>query len=173
MSRLRPHSLVLAVAGAGAAGTVLVAAIPALQFAYRAAGLRLVLETVAGLVALLAAYLVLGRFRRTGRLDELLLTCALAVLSVSTLTQAVQQATVGNRTVSLSTVGGNMAGAVLLAAAALAPAEPRPDHAGRLIGPVDLVQQGLDCVQATLTESSSKDERIEQIERTLRGLRAY
>ena len=37
----------------------------------------------------------------------------------------------------------------------------------------DLVQKGFVRVQATLTESSSKDERIELIERTLRGLRSY
>lgn len=37
----------------------------------------------------------------------------------------------------------------------------------------DLVLQGLVKVQATLTESSSTDERIELIERTLRGLRSY
>ena len=37
----------------------------------------------------------------------------------------------------------------------------------------DLVEQGLVRVQATLTDNSSKDERIELIERTLRGLRAY
>jgi hypothetical protein len=37
----------------------------------------------------------------------------------------------------------------------------------------DLVEQGLIQVQATITERSSKDERIELIERTLRGLRTY
>ena len=37
----------------------------------------------------------------------------------------------------------------------------------------DLVEQGIVHVQATITESSSKDERIELIERTLRGLRTY
>ena len=37
----------------------------------------------------------------------------------------------------------------------------------------DLVEQDLVRVQATITESSSKDERIELIERTLRGLRNY
>ena len=37
----------------------------------------------------------------------------------------------------------------------------------------DLVQQGLVRVQTTITESSSRDERIELIERTLRGLRSY
>ena len=37
----------------------------------------------------------------------------------------------------------------------------------------DLVEQGFVQVQATITERSSTDERIELIERTLRGLRAY
>jgi hypothetical protein len=37
----------------------------------------------------------------------------------------------------------------------------------------DLVEQGLVQVQATITDRSSKDERIELIERTLRGLRTY
>ena len=37
----------------------------------------------------------------------------------------------------------------------------------------DLVEQGLVQVQATITDSSSIDERIELIERTLRGLRTY
>lgn len=37
----------------------------------------------------------------------------------------------------------------------------------------DLVQQGLVRVQATITESSSRDERIALIERTLSGLRTY
>jgi hypothetical protein len=37
----------------------------------------------------------------------------------------------------------------------------------------DLVEQGLVRVQATLTDDSSRDERISLIERTLRGLRTY
>jgi hypothetical protein len=37
----------------------------------------------------------------------------------------------------------------------------------------DLVEQGFVEVQATITDRSSKDERIELIERTLRGLRTY
>jgi hypothetical protein len=36
----------------------------------------------------------------------------------------------------------------------------------------DLVQQGYVLVQATLTESSTDDERFDLLERTLRGLRA-
>ena len=37
----------------------------------------------------------------------------------------------------------------------------------------DLIEQGLVQLQATITERSTKDERIELIERTLRGLRTY
>lgn len=37
----------------------------------------------------------------------------------------------------------------------------------------DLVEHGYIRVQATITDDSSKDERIELIERTLRGLRSY
>jgi hypothetical protein len=37
----------------------------------------------------------------------------------------------------------------------------------------DLVEQGYVGVQATLNDSSSRDERLDLIERTLRGLRAF
>jgi hypothetical protein len=37
----------------------------------------------------------------------------------------------------------------------------------------DLIEQGLVEVQTTITDHSTKDERIELIERTLRGLRTY
>jgi hypothetical protein len=37
----------------------------------------------------------------------------------------------------------------------------------------DLIEQGFVQVQATITDGSSQDERIELIERTLRGLRTY
>lgn len=37
----------------------------------------------------------------------------------------------------------------------------------------DLIEQGLVRIQATITDSTSTDERLELIERTLRGLRNY
>jgi len=37
----------------------------------------------------------------------------------------------------------------------------------------DLVQQGFIRVQSTITENTTRDERIDLIERTLRGLRSY
>ena len=37
----------------------------------------------------------------------------------------------------------------------------------------DLIEQGLVRIQATITDSTSTDERLELIERTLRGIRNY
>ena len=37
----------------------------------------------------------------------------------------------------------------------------------------DLIEQGLVRIQATITDSTSTDERLELIDRTLRGLRNY
>ena len=37
----------------------------------------------------------------------------------------------------------------------------------------DLIEQGLVRIQATINDKTSKDERLELIERTLRGLRNY
>ena len=47
---------------------------------------------------------------------------------------------------------------------------PRRGARGRL---GDLVQQGFIRVQSTITENTTHDERIDLIERTLRGLRSY
>ena len=44
-------------------------------------------------------------------------------------------------------------------------------EAGVLLG--DLIEQGLIRIQATITDNTSTDERLELIERTLRGLRNY
>jgi signal transduction histidine kinase len=54
---------------------------PAVRFAYRNPGLHLVLETAEALVASLVAFLVFGRFRRSGHQRDLFLTFALGLLS--------------------------------------------------------------------------------------------
>jgi signal transduction histidine kinase len=69
-----------AVGCAGAtAALVLVAS---LNFEYRAPALHVALETAAAIAASAAAFLLLGRFWRTGFLDELILSAGLAVLAV-------------------------------------------------------------------------------------------
>ena len=62
----RPTAAVLVLAGAA---TVAVLALPQLRFAYDAPSLRVALETAAAVIALVAAYLVLGRFLRGRGLD--------------------------------------------------------------------------------------------------------
>jgi signal transduction histidine kinase len=62
------------------AALVLVAS---LNFAYRAPALHIALETTAAIAASAAAFLLLGRFWRTGFLDELILSAGLSLLAVS------------------------------------------------------------------------------------------
>ena len=63
--------------------TLAVIAVPALHIAYRSATLHAALETAASLIAILAAFLIVGRVRRSTRLDELLLASGLSVLALS------------------------------------------------------------------------------------------
>ncbi|RYU09639.1 sensor histidine kinase [Nocardioides iriomotensis] len=56
---------------------------PYLVFGYHSPALHLVLDSVDGCVALLLAYLLNGRFRRSGRLQDLLLTHGLVLLGVA------------------------------------------------------------------------------------------
>jgi signal transduction histidine kinase len=56
---------------------------PAVRFAYYAPGLHVALETTAALAAALAAYLALGRFRRSHLLSDLLLSSALLVMALA------------------------------------------------------------------------------------------
>jgi signal transduction histidine kinase len=61
--------------------TTLVMVLPFVHFAYRSTALHATIETASGLVALLAAFLVFGRFRRTARSDDLALATALGFLA--------------------------------------------------------------------------------------------
>lgn len=67
------------------AATVIVALVPGPHSRYHWPALHVALESGASLIALLAAFLVVGRLRRRARLDELILACALAVLALSNL----------------------------------------------------------------------------------------
>src|SRR5919198_21393 len=82
---VRARRSVAAVTALSVLATLMVIFVPELHFAYRLPGLRISLETSVGLIALLAAFLVLGRLRQSGRLDDLVLACAFAVIAASTL----------------------------------------------------------------------------------------
>src|SRR6267142_101997 len=100
-----------------AATTALLAAVGTLLVA---------LETTAALVALLAAGLAYGRFRRSSRLDDLLLALALGLLAETNLFFAAGPiAFLDGRAESFSswaTPLGQLGGALVLAVASAAPA---------------------------------------------------
>jgi signal transduction histidine kinase len=82
---LRLRRLALGCALGSAAATAAIALVARLDFAYRAPALHVALETTAAITASAAAFLVLGRFRRTGFLDELILSAGLSLLALSNL----------------------------------------------------------------------------------------
>ena len=136
---LRQHRHAISVAVISAAATLVVAALPAIDFAYRRPSLRGALETAAMLIALLAAWLVLGRFLRSRALPDLVLVCALATLAGANLVAAVTLAIDSpTRFSTWAPVAGRVLGGALFAAAALAPAvdvrRPRVAAARALAG---------------------------------------
>jgi signal transduction histidine kinase len=67
----------------GSAGaTLALVLVASLNVAYRAPALHVALETTAALAASAAAFLLLGRFWRTGFLDELILSAGLSLLAL-------------------------------------------------------------------------------------------
>jgi signal transduction histidine kinase len=72
----------------GAAATLLISVLPTLSFGYENPDLHVMLETTASLVSGLAAFLIYGRYRRTGLLSELVLSIALTMLTVANVAAA-------------------------------------------------------------------------------------
>jgi signal transduction histidine kinase len=111
-----------------AAITLLLMLSPGLRFAYRRPVLHAGLETAEALVALLIAYLVIGRLRRTRSLDDLILAVGLATLAVGSLCFTAAPALVAegrpNAVLSWTGVGVRLFGAALFAAAAFVPRRP-------------------------------------------------
>jgi signal transduction histidine kinase len=79
--RLRRLAVGCALGSAGA--TLALVLVASLNFAYRAPALHVALETTAAIAASAAAFLLLGRFWRTGFLDELILSAGLFLLALS------------------------------------------------------------------------------------------
>jgi signal transduction histidine kinase len=80
---LRPRYLIAGATATGAAVTVLTIAVPALGGGHRSVSLHVAIETAASLIALLAAYLVFGRFQQNSHLSDLTLVCALAIFGLT------------------------------------------------------------------------------------------
>lgn len=117
--------------GAALGLLALVLVVPFARFAYEAPALHVALETAEALIAVVVAYLALGRFREAGRAQDLLLACGLTVLAVANLVlTALPQALAGEGGDGLTRwtpLLVRLFGAVLVAAAALVgPARPVP-----------------------------------------------
>ena len=112
--------------------TCALAVLSFVPYAYRAPGLQIVLHTADGVIALVVAYLVYGRYRQTSRVRDLLLASSLVVLAVANLPlAAVPQALAAAQARELDLwmpLFVRFAGAVLLAAAALTPRRLRVDR---------------------------------------------
>lgn len=81
MLRLRRLAVGCALGSAGA--TVAFVLVASLNFAFHAPALHVALETTAAITASAAAFLLLGRFWRTGFLDELILSAGLSLLALA------------------------------------------------------------------------------------------
>lgn len=80
---LRLRRLAVGCALGSAGSTVALVLVASLNFALHAPALHVALETTAAIAASAAAFLLLGRFWRTGFLDELLLSAGLSLLALS------------------------------------------------------------------------------------------
>jgi signal transduction histidine kinase len=125
----------MAVAGGGL--TAVIALVPHLGFAFHAPGLQAAIETASGLVSILAAYLLVGRFELGGRLSDLALLLAATTLAITNLAFSTVPAIVGSDAHSFtvwSTVAGRTLAGVAFAAAALLPdvRVARPRRAGTI-----------------------------------------
>lgn len=98
--------------------TLGIALIPPVQFAYRSPELHVALDTAVGLVALLAGYLLYGRFVVTRSLRDLVLAASLLVLGPTNLFLSAFPATLfgaGEQLYVWGAAGGRLAGALLFA----------------------------------------------------------
>ena len=110
--------------------------------------LYVALETTAAIAGFIAAYLVFFRFRRSGRLDDLLLADGLAILSLSNLLFGVIPGTLDNTTTRFYSWGlasGVLLGTLIIAFAAVAPGSKlaRPKRAAWLLAGYSVVAMGM------------------------------
>ena len=123
--RLSPRFLTVLAADVAGGLTTLIMVLPFVHFAYRSAPLHATIETANGMIALLAAFLVLGRFRRTARSEDLALSVALGFLALANFVfSAAPWALFSIDTMRFSawtSLVGTLTGAVVLAFASFMP----------------------------------------------------
>jgi signal transduction histidine kinase len=120
--RLRRLAVGCALGCAGA--TTALVLVASLNFAYHAPALHVALETTAAIAATAAAFLLFGRFWRTGFLDELILSAGLSVLALWNFAFATVPAVFAlqsSRAYEWSMLWTALVAALLICAAALLP----------------------------------------------------
>jgi signal transduction histidine kinase len=140
----RTRTAVLGTALVSGAATVSIALISGRQAWHHRPALHVALETAASLIALLAAFLIVGRLRRRTLLDELMLVCGFAVLALSNLlfvTGPELLPAVPRGLTSPASLAGSTMGALLFCFAAFAPRR-------RLDGPGGVLAAGAAAVTA-------------------------
>jgi len=138
MGALRPRYLTLAAADLAGAVTVAAMVFSQMAFAYRAPTLHVMIETTAAMAALIAAYLVYGRFIHSRSASDLLLLAALVFLSVTKFVVPVASGPLvqnSERFAAWATLTASVLGSGLLALSAFAPerALRRPALTSRLV----------------------------------------
>jgi signal transduction histidine kinase len=134
-----------------AVATSLIALAPALRIAFSAPEMRVALETSCALIALLASYLVLGRFLRARHLDSLVLAASLLVLSCGSLIAAGLLALPPSENGRLVTTAATVVGAIMLAASAFVPQRPLARPRNEVFGLVAATALLVALVGASLT----------------------
>lgn len=133
--------MVLLIAVLVAAGTLLVIVVPSLRFAFVSPQLHVGIETAAALIAVFAAFLLVGRFQLSGRVSDLALVGALVVLAITNLAFSTIPALAGEVPSAFQTwsrPAGRLVSAGAFAIAAFAPdirlARPRRAAGWLLVG---------------------------------------
>src|SRR5205814_503098 len=114
----------LPVVAVSSAATTVIVLHPQMHADFWRSTLHVTLETAASLVALLAAFLAIGRLRRHTLLNELMLASALVVLAVSSLffvTLTLLELPPPSGLTVRASLAGNILGALLFALAAFVP----------------------------------------------------
>ena len=119
----RAPRLTLVAAALSAAVTLAVSVVPFARFAYRSVGAHIALETAAGLIALLAAFLLALRLRRTRTVSDALLVFAMVLFGTrNLLLSVVPEIASPGPAPTLEPLAGQLTATIALAVAAFGPA---------------------------------------------------
>src|ERR1051326_111904 len=138
MDLRRPRVALGATLAVGAVAIAIDLAITGGTHAYYRPPLYVAIETTAALAGIVAAYLLFFRFRRSGRVDDLLLAIGLGIISASNLVYGAGPSAIehtANRFDTWGLTAGHLLGTLVLAFAAFAPSRKleRPKRAAWLV----------------------------------------